>query len=98
MHLDHISQQYFQSLLLRRAHDTLAQLGSHARVQLYCYTFLRLFEDADREVTGAGADFEDDVGLVELGFLDYGVCYTGVLEDVLAGNMLSVYTAKEWGV
>lgn len=83
-HLNHVSKQHFQSLLLWCAHDTFTQFGSHARIEFNCYAFLCFLQYADCEVAGAGADFEDDVGLVEARLLDDGVCYTGVFEDVLA--------------
>jgi len=75
---------------LRCAHYTLAELGSHTRVQFDCYAFLCLFKNADCKVTRAGTDFEDHIGLGEIGFCDDGVCYTGILEDMLAVVVKSV--------
>jgi hypothetical protein len=66
------------------SHDTFAQFCCHARIEFDGYAFLCFLQYANCEIARAGADFEDDVGLVEAGFLDDCVCYAGIFEDVLA--------------
>lgn len=49
------------------AEDTLRHFAGHPRVHLDRDDFPALFEDADGKVACSGTDFEDDVGLFEVG-------------------------------
>lgn len=82
--LDRIAQQHLQLFGKGRAHDTLCDLASHARVQLDSDQLLCLFENANTDVACTGTDFEDGVGGFQEGFVDDGVGDTRVLEDMLA--------------
>lgn len=82
--LDGVAQQDLELLLRRRAHDTLGDLGSHPRVQLDGVQLLGLLQYPHTDVSRSRADLEDGVGGLEVRLLDDGVCYSRVLEDVLA--------------
>lgn len=44
------------------AHESLLDLGRHARVHLDSDALLDLLENADRQVTGSGTNLKHDVG------------------------------------
>lgn len=81
--LDHVAQDHVETATQRRTLDSFRHFGCHARVEFDCYALFRLFQNLDREVTTTRADFENGVGLLEVGFVDDGLGYAGVLEDVL---------------
>lgn len=56
---DHITQQNFQPLRFGLALHALGDFGGHARVEFDGDDLLGFFEDLDRQVSGAGAYFED---------------------------------------
>ena len=83
-HLAHIPQQHLQPLRFRFPLHPFRHFGGHARVQLHRDDLLRFFQDLDRQVACARADFQHDVTLFEIGFVDDGLSYAGVFEHVLA--------------
>lgn len=83
-HLDDISQDDFELLGQGSALDTLGDFGTHTGIKFDGDDLLGLFEGADRDVTGTGTDFDDDIGGLEEGLVDNGIRDTGVLEDMLA--------------
>ena len=83
LHFAHIPQQHLQPLRLGLALHSLRHLGRHARVQLHGDHFLCLLEDLDRQVARPGADFQHDVALLDVGFVDDGLGHARVLEHVL---------------
>lgn len=82
--LDHIAQQDLEFPLLRRALHTLGDLGGHSGIDFDANAFLSALQDAHRQVTGTGADFEDGVGGLEEGLFHDGIRDTGILENMLA--------------
>lgn len=82
--LDTVPQHHLEPLLFWPTLDTFCELGRHARVHLDGDDAPRLLEDLDRQIASPGTDFEDDVALLETGFVDDGLCHARVLEDVLA--------------
>ena len=82
--LDHIPQHDLQSLLLRLPLHPLGDLGRHPRIEFHGDDSFCLFEDFDSQVARSGADFENDVALLEVGFVDYGLGDSRVAENVLA--------------
>lgn len=82
--LDHVAEDDVEAFALRCALDTFGDFGGHARVEFDGDAFFGLFEDLDRQVAGAGTDFEDYVGLFKVSFVDDRSSHAGVLEDVLA--------------
>lgn len=82
--LDGVAQQDLELPLGRGAHDTLGDLGGHPRVQLDGVQLLGPLQYAHADVAGSGADLEHGVGGLEVGLLDDRICYSRVLENVLA--------------
>lgn len=81
--LDRITQQHLKLLLGRGTHHTLGDLAGHTGVQFHGDQLLGLLENAHADVTGSGTDLEDGVGRLEVGLFDDGICYTGILENML---------------
>ena len=83
-HLDDVAEDDFELLGEGSALDTLGDFGTHTGIEFDGDDLLGLLEGADRDVTGTGTDFDDDIGGLEEGLVDNGIRDTGVLEDMLA--------------
>lgn len=84
LRLDHIPQHDLQSLLLRLPLHSFRDLGRHSRIEFHGDDSFCPFEDFDSQVPRSGPYFENDVALLQVGFVDYGLCDSGVAENVLA--------------
>ena len=62
-HTDKVEQ------LGRKKGSGLTNFGGHTGVELYSYNLPYFLEDSDCQVSRAGADFEDSVGGLQVGFL-----------------------------
>ena len=84
LRLDHISQHDLQSLLLGLPLHPLRDLRRHPRIEFHSDDSFCPFEDFDSQVPCSGAYFQNDVALLEVGFVDYGLGDSRVAENVLA--------------
>lgn len=70
LRLHHVSKYHIQTFLRRCSLKTLGDLGRHSRIQFDRDYPLGLLQNFRRQVASTGTDFEDDITLLEVGFVD----------------------------
>lgn len=72
--LDDVAEEDFQILFVRCGLHALCEFGGHTGIHFDGCDGAGGAEDEDCEIAGSGTDFEDVVGLFEVGFCDDGRC------------------------